>query len=461
MAAKKASTERRSKPGIWGERLSEYKQELIKLAIIGIPVAALETINGRISDRILDQPWQAIVFLIPIAAVAGFFAWRVSRAESLRIDRRTLMLLGAYLLFFSVAANTHVLDWTRQPSLFGRPSERGWLTPVSWGDWRYRLVPKVDGDEVAIVMREPTAGTTRERARAEIVTLMGLAATQGARGIAFDYYFDGESAIDQLLCSTVETIGIPVVFGYGFEYFQGHMNALAVPRSLRPCVTPERQGHLVGFLDADHKARIMPLFFNHDRAQPALSLRIARALRGEAAVSTPDDGLLPFVEPAQPHIRIRLADLLDSARAHDADRNALRGRFVLVAEASESDSFDTPFGRTSGAIVHANAIHSLTHGHYIRQGPEWIRLVSLLAFCYGLAVCCASGVPAIRLVWVCIAATVCFWATAVVGILTGPHWFDAIYPTAAVWLLLPLLLMLRRVTGRHSTRAAAHAVLQH
>jgi hypothetical protein len=458
MAAKTSSKERRSTPGIWGERLSEYRQELIKLAIIGIPVAALDTINGRISDRILDQPWQAIVFLIPIAAAAGFFAWRVSRAESLRIDRRTLMLLGAYLLFFSVAAHTHVLDWTREPSLFGRPSGRSWLAPVSWGDWRYKLVPKVDGDEVAIVMREPTAGKTRERARAEIVTLMGLAATQGARGIAFDYYFDGESAIDQLLCSTVETIGIPVFFGYGFEYFQGHMNALAVPRSLQPCVTPDRQGHLVGFLDADHKARITPLFFNHDRAQPALCLRIARALRGDAAVSTPDDGLLQFVEPERPHIRVRLADLLDSARAHDADRNALRGRFVLMAEASESDSFDTPFGRTSGANVHANAIHSLTHGHYIRQGPQWIRFLSLLAFCYGLAVWCASGVPAIRLVWVCIAATVCFWATAVVGILTGPQWFDAIYPTAAVWLLLPLLLALRRVTGRHRSPERVHSV---
>src|SRR4030095_8645618 len=251
----------------------------IQLSITGTPVAALETINGRISDRILDQPWQAIVFLIPIAAVAGFFAWRVSRAESLRIDRRTLMLLVAYLLFFSVAAHTHVLDWTREPSLFGRPSGRSWLAPVSWGDWRYTLVPKVDGDEVALVVRQPTAGTTRERARAEIVTLMGLAATQGARGIAFDYYFDGESAIDQLLCSTVETIGIPVVFGYGFEYFQAHMNALPVPRSLQPCVTPERQGHLVGFLDADRKARIMPLFFNHDRPQPALRPSVASARR--------------------------------------------------------------------------------------------------------------------------------------------------------------------------------------
>jgi len=453
MAGKNPSKERRRrKPGVWHDRFSDYKQELLKLAIVGVPLAALETINGRISDRVLDQPWQAIVFLIPIAVVAGFCAWRVSRAESLRIDRRTLVLLGAYILFFSVAADTHVLDWKRDPSLFGRPSERSWLTPVSWGDWRYRLVPKVDGDEVAIVMRPPTAGKSREQARAELVTLMGIAAAQGARGIAFDYYFDGESAIDSLVCSTVETIGIPVFFGYGFEYFQAHMNALPVPRGLQPCVTPERQGHLVGFLDTDRRARLMPLFFNHDRAQPALSLRVARALKGDG-VATPDDGLLQFVEPARPHVRVRLADLLDSARAHDADRNALRGRFVLLAEESDADAFDTPFGRRPGAIVHASAIHSLLHQHYIRPGPEWIRFLSMLAFCYGLAVWCVGGVAAIRLVWVCVAATVCFGAIAVVGILTGPHWFDAVYATAAVWLLLPLLLALRRVTSRRSARA--------
>jgi hypothetical protein len=76
----------------------------------------------------------------------------------------------------------------------------------------------------------------------------------------------------------------------------------------------------------------------------------------------------------------------------------------------------------------------------------------MLAFCYGLAVWCVSGVAAIRLVWVCVAATVCFAAIAVVGILTGPHWFDAVYATAAVWLLLPLLLALRRVTSRRSAR---------
>jgi hypothetical protein len=51
-------------------------------------------------------------------------------------------------------------------------------------------------------------------------------------------------------------------------------------------------------------------------------------------------------------------------------------------------------------------------------------------------------------VWLCVAATACFGAAAVAGIMVGPFWFDVLYPTAAVWLLLPLLLGLRSVTRR-------------
>jgi CHASE2 domain-containing sensor protein len=458
MAAKKPSKDRRTKPGVWEERFSEYKQEILKLAILGVPLAILDSVSGRISDRFLDQPWQAIVFLIPIAALGALFMRRAARADSLRIDRRTLLVLGAYILFFSVAAETRVLDWSRAPALFGQPSDRHWLLPVAWGDWRYRLVKKVDGDEIVVVLRDPTAGKTREQARAELVTVMGLAASKGAKGIAFDYYFDRESALDDLLCATVNTIGKPVVFGYGFQLAQERMTALPVPPSLQGCITPERPGHLVGFRDADYRARVIPLYFNNDHQRPALSLRLAQAISGDTPVSPPDAGLLQFIEPARPYAQVRLADLLDPSTEHEADRNLLHDRFVLVAEDSVKDSFDTPSGRTPGGIIHANAAHSLLRGHYIRDGPRWVGFVSMLAFCFGLAVWCANGVPVARLVLVCIVATACFWAIAIAGILTGPQWFDAVYPTAAVWLLLPLLLALRRVTARRSTRTAAARV---
>jgi CHASE2 domain len=455
MAGKKPSRDRRSKPGVWQERLSEYKQEILKLAILGVPLAILESVTGRVSDRLLDQPWHAIALLIPIAAVGTLLARQAARGGSPTLDRRTLALLGAYLLFFAVAAEAHVLDWKRDPSLFGQPSKRSWLTPVAWGDWRYRLVRKVDEeDKVVIVLREPTAGKTRESARAELVSPLGLAAAQGAKGVGFDYYFDRESAIDSLVCATVDTLGIPVVFGYGFTYEQQHMIPRPVPLSLRSCAKPEREGHLVGFLDADHKARMMPLFFNNDRGRPALSLVISRIISGDVPVSTPDDGRLQFVEPIKPHLRVRLADLLDASRSDESTRDLLHRRFVLVGEASEPDSFDTPFGRQPGAVVHAIAIHSLVHSHYIRYAPAWVRFLSMLIFCYSLAVWCTHGWPVRRLLFVCLLATACFWATAVVGVLAGPFWFDAVYPTIAAWLLLPLLLMLRRVTSARLSRAS-------
>lgn len=453
MAGKRPSRDRRNKPGVWEERFSEYRQELIKLAILGVPLAILESLSGRISDTFLDQPWQALTLLVPIAAACALFVRHAALADSLKIDRRTLLVLGAYILFFSVAAETRILDWSRAPSLFGQPSERSWLVPVAWGDWRYQLVRKVDDDGIVVVLREPTAGKKREQARAELVALMGVASTHGARGIAFDYYFDKESAVDRLICATVEAMRMPVFFGYAFDRLQGHLNARPVPATLQSCMTPDRLGHLVGFLDADYQSRVMPLFFNNDPRLPALSLRVARAIRDPDPVPTPDGGLLQFVQPRRPHLQVRLGDLLDPSAGHDVDRTALNNRFVLVAEDSPADSFDTPFGRKPGGIVHADVVHSLVNEHYIRDGEWWVGLLSLLAFCYGLAVWCVKGVAVGRLVLVCVAATACFWTTAVVGLVTGPKWFDAIYPTAAVWLLLPLLLMLRRATGAGTRHA--------
>lgn len=437
---------RRATLRAWKKRLSEYREELIKLAILGVPLAVLGALANRISDAVLEQPRQAIVVLVPIAALGALAWWRVRRGDPVTIDRRTLLLLGAYIFFFSLAAETRVLDWTRDPSLFGQPSQRSWLIPVSWGDWRYALVPRVAGNDLVVVLREPTAGKTRERARTELVTLLGLAAARGARGVAFDYTFDGESAVDLLLCTTAESIGIPVFFGYGFERFERVLNPFPFPRSLQSCAKPDRQGHLVGFLDADRRARVTPLFFNNDRRRPALSLAVARALSGESEISIPDNGLLHFIEPAQAHLRVRLDDLLDESASRESARNALNDRFVLVGEASDADSFDTPFGHKPGVIVHADAIHSLAHSHYIRKGPWWLRFFPMLAFCYGLAVWSAHDGPAGRLALVCLAATACFCVTAVVGIVAGPLWFDAFYPAAAVWLLLPLLLSLRRLT---------------
>ena len=68
----------------------------------------------------------------------------------------------------------------------------------------------------------------------------------------------------------------------------------------------------------------------------------------------------------------------------------------------------------------------------------------MLVFCYWLTVWCADGMHVRKLVALCSGATVVFFAIGVSGILVGPYWFDVIYPATAVWLLLPILVSIRR-----------------
>ncbi len=365
------------------------------------------------------------------------------------MDRRFLVFLAAYILLFSVASQASFLDWSRDLTVFGKKSGRTWLTPVSWGDWRYSLVPKKsDADELVIVLLEPGAGKSRELARKEIADLIAIAAKNGAKGVALDFYFEGESAIDRLLCAVIQKSGIPVFAGYGFERFRGRIAESPTPESLRPCFTGQNQGHLAGFLDADSEARLTPLFFLNDEKRPALSLLIARSLSGNAEPRLPSDGLLRFVEPAEAHEPLRFADIQSS----EAARNLLRNRFVLAGEESDLDSFETPFGRKPGVVIHADAVHSLRSSHFIQSHSWWLGLSFILVFCYWLAAWCASGASTTKLGALCGAATTCFIAVAVASILAGPYWFDVVYPIAAVWLLLPLLLGLRRGTSRSQPR---------
>jgi hypothetical protein len=68
----------------------------------------------------------------------------------------------------------------------------------------------------------------------------------------------------------------------------------------------------------------------------------------------------------------------------------------------------------------------------------------MLVFCYWLTVWCADGMHVRKLVALCSGATLLILAIGVSGILVGPYWFDVIYPTMAVWLLLPILVSIRR-----------------
>jgi CHASE2 domain-containing sensor protein len=429
----------------WDERLSRYKETLLQIALLGVPTLLLSKLNDNLSGKIFEQPWQAIWFLVPLGIAAWLLRQRLAARRDLRTDRRFLAFLAAYILLFSVASQTSFLDWSRDLTVFGKKSAPTWLTPVSWGDWRYKLVPKKgDLDELVVVLLEPSAGKSRELARKELADLIAIAAKNGAKGVALDFYFEGESKIDRLLCAVMQQSKIPVFAGYGFERFRGRIAESPAPASLKPCFAPQNMGHLAGFLDADTAARLTPLFFLNDKTRPALSLLIARSLSGGAEPRLPDDGLLRFVEPAKAYEPLRFAEVQSSETARDL----LRNRFVLVGEESDSDSFETPFGRKSGVVIHADVVHSLRNSHFIQRHSWWLQASFILVFCYWLATASAGGASVSKLAALCGLATACFVAVAIASILIGPYWFDIVYPVAAVWLLLPLLLGLRRATQR-------------
>jgi CHASE2 domain-containing sensor protein len=435
----------------WKKRFNDYKEDLLKAVLLTVPLALLAKLNEQVSARILTQPWQAIWFLVPIAIAAGLLRQRALRQHALQPGRGMLLFLGAYLLFFTVASQSGVLDVSRELSAFGAPASRRWLTPVSWGDWRYRLVPrKPERDQLIVVLLRPAAERSTLDSRKEIVDLIALAAQQQARGVALDVYFNEPSPIDPLLCQVVTNAAktMPVFVGYGFEIQDGRVVELGTPPTLAECLRQDRLAHLAGFLDFDLVSRLTPLFFRGDRGRPALGLAVARALAanpsstspsggspGHASIELPDDGLVRFIAPAGGGpLTVRFDELRNKTR----DANLLRGRFVMAGQA-EHDSFETAFGRQAGIVIHSYVAHSLIESHYIQRHSWWLGFAMTLVFCYWLTLSCAHGASAGTLVRVCGVATAVVIGVSVASIIAGPYWFDVVYPLAAVWLLLPLV----------------------
>ena len=91
-----------------------------------------------------------------------------------------------------------------------------------------------------------------------------------------------------------------------------------------------------------------------------------------------------------------------------------------MAGEAEQDSFDTPFGRQPGIVIHSYVAHSLIEGHYIRRQSWWLGFAITLVFCYGMTIWCARGGSAVRPVLLCMAATAVIVGVAALSIVVGP-----------------------------------------
>jgi CHASE2 domain-containing sensor protein len=247
--------------------------------------------------------------------------------------------------------------------------------------------------------------------------------------------------MDPVLCATLtaaKAANVPVFLAFPFERVGGELVRKSAAKALEGCVPGDAWGHPVGFVDLDHEARFIPLYFRHQKELPALSLRIATALAGREP-EVPANGLLQLVAP-----RDALPQVTVETLQHDPSKRAvLRDMFVLIGEESERDRWDTPFGRKSGVWLHAAAVQALRHGHFVERAPWWAGLGLLFVACYLLITRAGRGDPPRRLALFCLIASLAIGALAAAACL-ALLWLDVIYPVVGLWLLLGLALVRRR-----------------
>ena len=429
-------------------KLSKWKERLIDLAVLGVPTGLLGRLSGAWTDSIVEQPWQALWFLVPLAVAAGILL-RIARGRNeLRLGWPALAFLGTYVLLFTLAARSDLLDWNRELTVFGKKAERSWLLPVSAGDWRYKVAPRVppSPDDLAVVLLPPGEGRRLEEARQEVLRVTAQLAALGASGVALDVYFADPSDLDETFCRRLAGLEPPILAGTGFVQAEGRVAPVEMPELLAECLPEDVRGHLGGFADVDGVVRQVPLYFQGREDRPALSLRIAELLGGPEWAPPADLELLRFVEPSAPYPVWPYERL----EAEPELRRFVADRFVIVGESSERDTFETPFGRRPGAVVHMNAAHALRQGHFLRKVPWWHGLLYLLVACYLLTAFALEGYSLLWLAGYCAVASVGAVALAVVALWTGPDWYDIAYPIVAVWLLLPLALGLRQALRRRA-----------
>ena len=427
----------------------ELRKKFLIQLILALPLLVVSYFSNRLIEMFISQPWQAGCILIPLLILTVWLIMKEGKKD-FKLSRKFLIFFLIYVVLFSIAAGNSLFDFKRTLIGYGEHVPRNWFSLNRLGDWRYLICPRnKERSNLLVITFE--ADQTIETARWDMENLIRLAVDQRAKGIAFDFYFRTSSPIDPLLTRRVldaRQNNFPVFAGYGFKIIEDdEIRRDLIPESLEACFPEESLGHLVGYAQSDNMIRIIPLYFQGDRDYEALSLKVARILNNE--IKAPSNGLLQYVKPDKNFKIYKYSEIKEERKKWPL----LRDRFLLVGEGLDEDTFyensrpdifSTPFGNKLGVILHAYVIHSLVHGHYIRRMPFWPTLILVYFFCYWLMVFVHKGTSLWKLLGLCGLTSLGIIILSVIAILSSLVWLDIIYFLTALWLFLPILLLLRK-----------------
>lgn len=430
---------------------AELRKDLPKSLALAFPTLLIGMSVGWLKDRIGSQPGQALWIVIPGIILLSLIFLRTTTRQKLRLGWPFLVFLPIYILIFSIAAQSSLLDWKRSLVGYEKTVPPNFLALNRFGDWHYRFATEepADKDLVIVWMKAPE---TVEAGRLQIADLIQLAQSYDAKGVALDFYFENgpeDKGVDDLLCEAVDSASkldhpLPVFVAYDYKLREDRIDRLPIDPDLKSCFPDSNQGHAIGYAEWDGMVRSLPLYFERDRELESLGLKIARKL--DPQVKVPDNGLLQFIKPEKDFPAITYDEL---EQGSDEDRAILRSRFILVGEDSERDSFRTPYGTKPGVVIHAYAIHSLRHNHFITRAKWWVSLLMISLLCYLMMVLTARGVGNLKLIFINLAFSVLIAGISICAMYLWLTWIDLVYPLLATWVFLIVLLVMRSMAKRN------------
>lgn len=433
----------------------DIRKDLLKLLILALPTALTNLIVVWLTNKVAIQAGQVLFAVIPMIVLVVILWFIIRGRQQFKLSGFYLYFFLIYILIFSVSSGTNILDGKRSLAGFEDRIPRNFLS-LNWaGDWRYWLAKKKPASEdlLIVTMKPPllqNEGRVRidlNESRIQIQRMIRIAADNGARGIAFDFYLtdNATSSIDSLLCYEINrnrNKNFPIFFGYGFEQRGDSFVRQNLAENLRGCLPlEETQGHLVGYREWDGKVRMVPIYFLGLTDRDALCLKVARFLDKNSRnreTDTPESGLLQFVAPQRDFPKITYEQLSDPA-----ERSIIKDRFILVGAEPSSDIAETPFGLRPGVVIHSYAIHSLLERQFISRASIWLSFMMVFTSCYLIILLFALRWPSWRILLYgfLISLIICFASGLAMYI--SLSWIDVIYPLLAIWFLIFILLVLR------------------